>query len=96
MRNGFLRTMVAFAATIVFISSADARVVRTLDSGWKFALTGDNAASSDFDIASEVGVYAPLVERFEVDVKGNEGIVVEFRPRKGSPVLNAISIRKNY
>ena len=50
----------------------------------------------DFDIASEVGVYAPLVERFEVDVKGNEGIVVEFRPRKGSPVLNAISIRKNY
>lgn len=51
---------------------------------------------SDFDILAQVGVYTPMVERFEVDVKGDEGIVVEFVPKKGTPVLNAISIRKNF
>ena len=51
---------------------------------------------SDLDIMAQVGVYTPMVERFEVDVKGDEGIVVEFVPKKGTPVLNAISIRKNF
>lgn len=51
---------------------------------------------SNLDIVGRVGVFTPLVERFEVNVVGDEGIVVEFVPKKGTPVLNAISIRKNY
>lgn len=50
----------------------------------------------DLDITAQVGVYSPLVERFEVNVTGDEGILVSFKPEKGQPVLNAISIRKNY
>lgn len=51
---------------------------------------------TDFDIAACVGVYTPLVERFEVDVKQGESLIVEFTPKKGAPVLNAITIRKNF
>lgn len=51
---------------------------------------------SDFDIAAQVGVYAPIVERFDVDVLGSEGITIQFVPKKGEPVLNAVSIRKNF
>ena len=51
---------------------------------------------SDFDIAAQVGVYAPVVERFEVDVRESEGITIQFVPMKGEPVLNAVSIRKNF
>ena len=51
---------------------------------------------SDLDIAACVGVYEPLMERFEVDVKAGESIIVEFTPKKGAPVLNAITIRKNF
>ncbi|MBR4851811.1 MAG: DUF4982 domain-containing protein [Tidjanibacter sp.] len=51
---------------------------------------------TDLDIAACVGVYNPLVERFEVDVKAGESLIVEFTPKKGAPVLNAITIRKNF
>ena len=49
MKNLFKTLLVALAAMVVAQAATAARVVRTIDSGWRFALTADNAASVDFN-----------------------------------------------
>ncbi|WP_418992068.1 glycoside hydrolase family 2 TIM barrel-domain containing protein [Alistipes sp.] len=49
----------------------------------------------DFSIASEVGFSRALVRKVEVPVEDGEGIRIDFRPREGEAVLNAIRIYRN-
>jgi beta-galactosidase len=48
----------------------------------------------NFDIPNEVGTQQFIVKKFMVDVKNSDGITVEFKPKKGNTILNAIKILK--
>ena len=48
----------------------------------------------DLDIAAEYGLNTAVVERFPVDVTGGRGLIIDFIPSRGLPVLNAIRILK--
>ena len=48
----------------------------------------------DLDIAAEYGYNTAVVERFPVDVTGGRGLIIDFIPSRGLPVLNAIRILK--
>lgn len=49
-----------------------------------------------FNIADEYGAGRAVIRKFHVNVTGGRGLTVSFRARQGQPVLNAISIYRNY
>ncbi|HYG41153.1 MAG TPA: glycoside hydrolase family 2 TIM barrel-domain containing protein [Cytophagales bacterium] len=50
----------------------------------------------NFNIANEFGFARGVAHKMEVTVKGNKGITIKFRAKKGEPVLNALQVRKKY
>ncbi|MDE7005105.1 MAG: malectin, partial [Alistipes sp.] len=50
----------------------------------------------NFSIAEEVGFARALVRKVEVTVSDGKGIRIDFEPREGEAVLNAIRIYRNH
>ena len=51
---------------------------------------------SDFDIARECGYERAMIRKIPVTVSGGTGLSIDFTPRKGATVLNAVRIYKCY
>jgi len=48
----------------------------------------------NFNIAEEYGVVTPVIKTTTVRVEGDNGIVIDFEPVEGEPVLNALQVKK--
>lgn len=51
---------------------------------------------SDFNIASQYGYARAVIKKFVITVKDGKGLSVDFHPKEGETVLNAIRLYKNY
>ncbi len=54
----------------------------------------DSTVLENFDIPNQVGTQRAIVKKFLVDVFDANGITIEFKPKKGKTILNAIKILK--
>ncbi len=51
---------------------------------------------TNFDLAARYGCCQAVIKKFEVTVRGGEGLVMEFTPRSGQAILNAVRIVRDY
>lgn len=49
----------------------------------------------NFNLANEYGRARAIIKKFEVDVKSNEGLLIQLKKQTGEPVLNSIRIHRN-
>ncbi len=51
---------------------------------------------SDFNIAKEYGALQAVTKKFVVEVRDGRGISIDFTPKEGRTILNAVRIYRNY
>ncbi len=64
-------------------------VLRSFD-----VLANGQVLLNGFDIGRQYGVARAVAKRFTVTVSGQQGLVLDFKPVTGEPVLNAIQLKK--
>ena len=74
---------------------ADAAAAASGERSFDVSINGSKVLD-DFNIAEECGVFHAVIRKFVVEVRDGKGISVDFTPRKGLPVLNAVRIYRNY
>ena len=52
--------------------------------------------SDDFNVARDYGYARAVIKKFVITVKDGKGVSVDFHKKEGEPILNAISIYRNY
>lgn len=51
---------------------------------------------SDLNIVEEYGAQRAVIKKFIIDVHDNQGITINFHPKSGESILNAIRVYRNY
>jgi beta-galactosidase len=57
-------------------------------------LVNDKIVLEKFNIRQEYGIATAVSKKLKVNIEDNEGIVVDFQPVSGEPVLNALELKK--
>ncbi|MEA4936519.1 MAG: glycoside hydrolase family 2 TIM barrel-domain containing protein [Paludibacter sp.] len=48
-----------------------------------------------FNMVNECGFAKAIIKKIEIDVKNNDGLLIQFKKQKGEPALNAVRIYRN-
>lgn len=83
------------SATEMLVYNLDNQIVNEKEERRVFTLNVNGKRFLDnFNIAEEYGYATAIKKTISVDVADGKGLLLDFIPVKGAPVLNAISIRK--
>lgn len=80
---------------LIYNLGADSEQKSTGDRAFGVTLNGMNVIE-DLNLARDYGYARAVVKKFIVSVKNGQGLTIGFVAKEGEPVLNSISIYKNY
>lgn len=80
---------------LVYNLGADSEQVLAGNRSFGVSINGTTVLD-DFNIARDFGYARAVIKKFVVIVKDGKGLSVDFQPKEGETILNAIRIYKNY
>ena len=80
---------------LIYNLGADSEQKSTGDRAFGVTLNGMNVIE-DLNLARDYGYARAVVKKFIVSVKNGQGLTIGFVAKEGEPVLNSLSIYKNY